>query len=372
MKSLRKCMFILISAFFFLSACAGMETTKMVPDSMVRDLSPQFSAGKITSRVDGWVVLLDASSSMSHPYMGYEKFDIAKAFVKSMNDTLPPIPAASGLRTFGHAPELSSERTELFYGMSKFDRLKMKQGLSKVNLPGGPTPMDAAINAAVEDLQNISGNKAVIIVSDGEDLDDQPLFAAQKMLADLGDNLCIYTVLVGDDEKGKVLMEKIAKVSSCGFMVSALDTVPGNPMADYVSDVFLTSKGQGLGYHKAVSIMKPLSNIHFNFDNHSLTKQGKNILDQNIKILADNPEIKLTIEGHASARGADDYNLSLSKKRAHSVKEYMTSVGNISSKRLSIVGYGSTKPIIAESDPSQTDSPEAKKNMRVELKVIKY
>ena len=372
MKTSRKGLFFLIIALFFLSACASMETSKMVPDSMVRDLSPQFSAGKMTSKVDGWVVVMDASSSMSESYMGYEKFDIAKAFVKRMNDTLPPIHAASGLRTFGHAPQLSSERTALFYGIADFNRLQMKEGLSKVNLPGGPTPMTAAINAASEDLHNISGNKAVIIVSDGKDLDNQPLLAAQKMLADLGNNLCIYTVLVGDDKKGKVLMEEIAKVSSCGFMVAALDTVPANPMADYVSDVFLTSKDQGLGYHKAVSIMKPLSNIHFNFDNHYLTKHGKNILDQNIKLLADNPEIKLTIEGHASARGAYDYNQSLSEKRAYSVRDYMTSVGKISPKRLSIVGYGSTKPKLTEPDPSQIDSPEAKENMRVELKVIKY
>ena len=112
--------------------------------------------------------------------------------------------------------------------------------------------------------------------------------------------------------------------------------------------------------------------IHFNFDNHYLTKHGKNILDQNIKLLADNPEIKLTIEGHASARGAYDYNQSLSEKRAYSVRDYMTSVGKISPKRLSIVGYGSTKPKLTEPDPSQIDSPEAKENMRVELKVIKY
>jgi OOP family OmpA-OmpF porin len=305
-------------------------------------------------------------------YKGYEKFDIAKAFVNKMNNTLPPIASVSGLRTFGHDSGLSSQRTELFYGMSAYNKEKMKQGLSKINPAGGPTPMSAAITAAADDLKSVRGNKAVIIVSDGQDLGEKPILAAKKMLADLGGDVCIYTVLVGDDKMGKTVMDKIAQVSNCGFMVSALDTVPAAPMADYVTEVFFGANAQGLGYHKAVTLMKPLSNIYFDFDAHQLNKQGRDILDKNIEILSKNPDIKLSIEGHASARGPSDYNQKLSEKRAQSVRDYILSKGNFPANRISIVGYGENKPAMAEPDPSRKDSKAAKQNMRVELKVIKY
>ncbi len=372
MKSSLKGLSFLIISVFILSACSSMKTAKMVPDNIIRDLKPQYAAGNYVSKVDGWVVLLDASSSMNHLYQDYTKFDIAKAFVKKMNDTLPPISAVSGLRTFGHAPQLTKEKTQLFYGMSSFDQNQMREGLSKINPSGGPTPMSAAISEVTQDLKNIKGSKAVIIVSDGQDLDEKPILAAKQMLAELGDDLCIYSVLVGDDEDGKVLLEKIANLSVCGFMVSALDTVPGHPMAEYVTNVFLSTDDQGLGYHKAVSLIKPLSHIFFNFDEYTLTREGRDILDKNIEILSQNPNIKLRIEGHASVKGEVDYNQTLSEKRASSVRNYLYSVGKITPNRLSIIGYGETKPAVNEVAPIQENSPEAKKNMRVEIRVLKY
>ncbi len=372
MKLSRTGLALLAGVFLLTSACTSMKTAKMVPDSMVKDLSPEFLSGELNSKVDGWVVLLDASSSMGLRYKGYEKFDIAKAFINKMNNTLPPIASISGLRTFGHDLGLSTQRSELFYGMSAYDRAKMKQGLLKINPAGGPTPMSTAIAAAADDLKNVRGSKAVIIVSDGEDLDEKPVLAAKKMLADLGGNVCIYTVLTGDDEKGKMVMDKIARVSDCGFMVSALDTVPAEPMADYVTEVFFGAKGQGLGYHRAVSMLKPLSNIYFDFDAAQLNKQGKEMLDKNIEILSKNPDIKLSIQGHASAKGAAAYNQTLSEKRAQSVRDYLISKGNLPVKRISVVGFGESKPAMVESDPSIKDSEAAKQNMRVELKVIKY
>ncbi|MCD4719752.1 MAG: OmpA family protein [Desulfobacula sp.] len=379
---------LLVIVLICLTSCASVNKTKMVPDSIVKDLTPGFQSGEFGSKVDGLVVLMDASSSMAETYQDYVKFDIAKAFVRRMNDTMPPICAVSGLRTFGHALQLTRAQTKLFYGMAPYNRQGMNKGLIQVTPSGGPTPLTAAITEAAVDLKNISGNKVVIIISDGKDLSDQPFIAAQNMQAMMADHLCIYTVMVGDDEKGKILMEKIARVSPCGFMILAQDVGSAQPMADYVSKVFLTKvekiaevsvskekksaslKEDGLGYHKAEPLMMNLGNIHFNFDSSDLTKEGKTILDQHIQVLMNNPDVNVIIGGHASARGTHDHNQNLSEKRALAVKNYLIDVGDIPFKRLSAIGYGETRPAMYEPDPEQINSKEAKANMRVIFEVI--
>ncbi len=362
----------------YLTSCTTATKTKMVPDHMVKDMTPAFNSGDYESKVDGVVVLLDASSSMSKTYQNYVKFDIAKAFVKRMNNTMPPIAAVSGLRTFGHAPELSRDKTRLFYGMADYDRTEFGSGLDAVNPSGGPTPLDDAITAAADDLSTVSGNKAVIIVSDGKDLDKKPLAAAQEMQAKLGDRLCIYTVLVGDDEKGKKLLEDIAQVSPCGFMTLAQEVQAADPMVAYVSDVFLTGNKlsstyegkMGLGYHKAKELMSNLGNVQFNFDSAQLTKNGERILDQHIEILKRAPGVKVIIEGHTSARGSEDYNQRLSVERASAVKTYFINIGNISPDRLTTIGYGKSRPLVHEPNPEVRNSNEAKLNRRVVFDVI--
>lgn len=372
MKTFIKFAVFLAASLFLFTACANMKTARVVPEPPVKDLNPKYLAGEISTKVDGWVVLLDTSLSMhKRTQENYVKFDIAKTFVQRMNTTLPPISSVSGLRTFGYGPQLSENDTRLVYGMSAFNQKDMRTGILSVNQTGGPTPMTAAIEAAASDLKNIKGNKAIIIVSDGENLDNTPVLAAQEMIKALDNTVCIYTVHVGDDKAGKLLMDNIAKTSSCGYMVSALDMVPSDPMAEYVTDVFLGQKNTGLGYSKAVSLLKPLNTIPFEFDNHTLTREGKSVLDKNIEILAENPEIKLNIEGHASAKGPLDYNQKLSEKRAQAVRDYIISKGKIPADRLTTVGYGKTRPLVIETDPDQINSPAARSNMQVVLDVVK-
>lgn len=359
----------------FLTSCTSYKTAKVVPDAMLNDLTPAFNAGNYDSKLDGVIVLMDASSSMAETYQGYRKFDIAKTFLDRMNRTLPPIPAISGIRTFGHAPELSRKNTELFYGMAPYDRAQIGQVISDVKPPGGPTPMADAINAAQKDLEKISGNKAVIIVSDGKDLDDRPVAAARELNASLGGGICIYTVLVGDDDGGKAVMDNIAATSSCGYMVSAYETKKPNEVTKYVTDVFLVKSettvdnGMGLGYAKA-DITTTLTNVHFNFDEYTLTPKGKAILDQHVEALTMEPDVSLIIQGHTSAKGTLDYNQVLSEKRAQTVKDYLVNSGKINPDRLTTVGYGETKPFIIESDPMDKYSHEAKSNMRVVFEVL--
>lgn len=87
-----------------------------------------------------------------------------------------------------------------------------------------------------------------------------------------------------------------------------------------------------------------LNNIFFDFDKYDLKPESFLELNRIVKILDENPDVRIHIEGHTDSIGTDEYNLQLSRKRAESVRNYLVSKG-ISTDRIAIFGFGSTMPI---------------------------
>ena len=56
------------------------------------------------------------------------------------------------------------------------------------------------------------------------------------------------------------------------------------------------------------------------------------------------PEMEVEVSAHTDARGPDEYNLNLSKKRAASTLDYLVSQG-IEKDRLKSIGYGEMQPL---------------------------
>jgi len=113
-----------------------------------------------------------------------------------------------------------------------------------------------------------------------------------------------------------------------------------------------------------------LEDTHFEFDKATLTKEGKEMLKQNIKIMKDNPDLKMRIAGYTSAAGTTVYNQDLSERRAAAVQAYLIEEGGIASDRLDTIGYGETRPAVYEAKPSDLESKAAKANMRVLFEVV--
>ncbi len=86
-------------------------------------------------------------------------------------------------------------------------------------------------------------------------------------------------------------------------------------------------------------------------------------LDNVVKILNDNVENNLVIDGHTDNVGSAEANVVLSKKRADAVKNYFVKKG-INADRLITNGYGDTKPV-AENNNALNKA----KNRRVELSI---
>ena len=89
--------------------------------------------------------------------------------------------------------------------------------------------------------------------------------------------------------------------------------------------------------------------VYFEFDSFNLSTRSIQALKSITALMQDNPEIEITIAGHADERGTREYNLALGQRRAESVADYMKLKG-ISRSRLTIKSYGEEMPMVAGSN----------------------
>lgn len=85
-------------------------------------------------------------------------------------------------------------------------------------------------------------------------------------------------------------------------------------------------------------------NIFFATGSARLLSTSNKALNEVVKIMNENPDLKLTIDGHTDNVGTAEKNMTLSQNRANSVKTYLTKKG-VDESRLMANGYGLTKPI---------------------------
>jgi outer membrane protein OmpA-like peptidoglycan-associated protein len=70
-----------------------------------------------------------------------------------------------------------------------------------------------------------------------------------------------------------------------------------------------------------------LNNIFFETDKYALQERSKTELNKVIRFMQNNPALRIEVSGHTDDVGADDYNLSLSNRRAKSVYDFLTQNG---------------------------------------------
>jgi outer membrane protein OmpA-like peptidoglycan-associated protein len=103
-------------------------------------------------------------------------------------------------------------------------------------------------------------------------------------------------------------------------------------------------------------------NVQFEFNSGVLRTESFPILDKAATEIKKDPSAKFIINGHSSAEGTDEHNMSLSVDRANSVKSYLVNAG-VNAANLSIKGHGSSQPMTS----NDTESGKML-NRRVEIK----
>ncbi|MFO7846357.1 MAG: OmpA family protein, partial [Balneolaceae bacterium] len=104
--------------------------------------------------------------------------------------------------------------------------------------------------------------------------------------------------------------------------------------------------------------------ILFGFDSSTLRSEAQENLGKLSEILNRDEDTILMIVGHTDSTGDEDYNMSLSERRAQSAANYMISQG-LSESRVQTEGRGETEPI-ADNSSEQGQQ----ENRRVEVAIF--
>lgn len=84
--------------------------------------------------------------------------------------------------------------------------------------------------------------------------------------------------------------------------------------------------------------------VNFQHDRADLTEPSKATLDTLAQRLKSQPDMKVTIEGHADATGSDQYNQQLGQRRAETVRRYLMSQG-VQAENLEVASRGESEPV---------------------------
>ncbi|HEU0032692.1 MAG TPA: OmpA family protein [Kofleriaceae bacterium] len=104
--------------------------------------------------------------------------------------------------------------------------------------------------------------------------------------------------------------------------------------------------------------------VLFDFNRARVRSHGREVIGELMRIWRSHPEwVRMTIEGHADARGSDTYNQQLSELRAQRVRHVMLELG-ATEDQLDAVGFGRSRP----RDTSNTEAGHSR-NRRVEFAI---
>lgn len=384
-----------------ISACAPVPQPPLKPLT-----APVVSSDGKAAKVDNYQIILDTSLSLEE---GGKDFITARDLASRINQAVPTdLTFNSGLRTFGHNSYQSQDPTELLYGMTRHDRQAFHDSLGTIQYIGGPSPLDQALKAAAQDLKSAGGKSAIIIITDGLDMDAAPA-AAKQAKDQLGDNLCIYTVAVGNQRNsmGHDVLEKVAQAGQCGSATTAAKLADAGAMSEFVATVFLTdpppapapapapapvvrdsdgdgvpdsldkcpntprgvavdtqgcpidSDGDGVADYLDQCPATPAGirvdaegcptalslRINFGFDGTSVSSEYDSELAKAAACINDYPGHEVNIIGHTDSTGPAAYNQGLSERRAVAVKDALVERFSVPAAKMVTKGMGEEKPV---------------------------
>ncbi|MCX8075977.1 MAG: OmpA family protein [Aquificaceae bacterium] len=90
--------------------------------------------------------------------------------------------------------------------------------------------------------------------------------------------------------------------------------------------------------------------VHFDFNKDAIKKEYIPLLNEVVKVLKENPNVRLRVEGYTDDAGSKSYNQKLALRRAQAVKEYMIKAG-IPAERIEILGFGKERFIAENQTP---------------------
>ncbi|WP_419592768.1 OmpA family protein [Thiolapillus sp.] len=373
-----------------LSGCATQSVSSFQP-FQAEDLNTAVKSGLLVQKTDNLYVIVDSSSSMSAEYQGegypsgQTKLSVEKEVLNRLNQSIPDIQLNTAIRSFGFGPCLDWGSTKLNKSLGAHSKADFNSGISSLECSSGGSPINAALNAAKEDLAASSGNISILILSDGHNLDASPVSAAKALEDQYGSKLCIYSVWVGNEKEsgGRFTLQQLSDIAGCGYATSAKAVASATGMSDLVEGMIFDraeitaepdSDGDGVpdSIDKCPNTPKGAKvdetgcwiyhGVFFDFNKATIKPEFQPLFDNALEVLELNPDLVVEVIGHTDSIGPAAYNQKLSVRRAQAVKDYLVKHG-VDPKRLIVKGKG-------ESEPARSNDTEAGRafNRRVEFK----
>jgi OOP family OmpA-OmpF porin len=231
---------IAIAILMLTHACASSKHTMTFEPGAV-------DPDRYVRKVDQFVVIADGSLSMADRWRGQTKIGVSEAFLQSLNQTVPELGFEGALRTFGRGLCGEKGKTLEIIAASGYSTSSFGDGVARFSCANGYSPLNLALEAAGTDLANHSRPTAIIIVSDGLHMNKKEAQAARFLKETFGEHLDIYAIQVGNDTKGRALLDGIVGAGGEGYVKGVNELTASQAMAEFVSDVFLYPDDDGDG-----------------------------------------------------------------------------------------------------------------------------
>jgi len=301
--------------------------------------------------VDEFVVIMDASGSMA--LQG--KWRAAKPLLQDFVRAMPEGDYAVAMTGFGGEWKMDwhSYPPQLFY------RPSFAAAVDNLRVVFGGTYLAEAM-ADYESLGRRSlGHTAMLIISDGEVAD--PAFTrqmAQRLIDTHAGTLCIYTIHIGEDEAGGMLLHDLAAYSGCGRSMHVSSIYSGPVLESLVREIFL---GQRIPMeHLSVPGLEGRS-LLFDSGKSYIRPEYHVVIEDFARAMQAEPNLRVRIDGHTDSTGSAAANHAISLERAEAVKRALVERG-ISPGRIETRGLGDTQPL-----RPNTNAANRQLNRRVEF-----
>jgi OOP family OmpA-OmpF porin len=125
----------------------------------------------------------------------------------------------------------------------------------------------------------------------------------------------------------------------------ATASVP-EPVVEHAEPSVPASPARPTAAARRMPAARPLAlrGVNFGFDSARIEAQARDALDGAVAVLTEDPTGRVRIEGHADSVGSEDYNRTLSERRARTIAFYLAAHG-VPRSRLHPVGLGEAHPL---------------------------
>jgi outer membrane protein OmpA-like peptidoglycan-associated protein len=185
----------------------------------------------------------------------------------------------------------------------------------------------------------------------------------------------VFTVEKGDYDHSKLELDsgivriKLYESTKYTFTAKGNEYFPttveysseDKPAGDYTLNILLEKMTPGKQF--------VLDDLYYDLDKYNIRPDAAIVLDRLVKILLENPEIRIEIDSHTDCRATDKYNMTLSQHRSESVVAYLISHG-VNKSRLVAKGFGETQLVNKCADGVPCTEEEHQANRRTVIEIL--